>query len=119
LISGDAIIEYQAKARHRHSRGGGKVGGRSRATLPLGRSHYPHWAGGILTARGAALSTADAKSGVAIPSRPSVRSGARTGLTALRETYPKLKLAPGLVLCPVERPQRLNETDYALSWGRR
>ncbi len=38
------------------------------------------------------------------------------GLTALRETYPKLKIAPGLVFCPVERAQRLSETDYAIPW---
>jgi len=38
------------------------------------------------------------------------------GLTALRETYPKLKIAPGLVFCPVERAQSLSETDHAIPW---
>ena len=41
------------------------------------------------------------------------------GIAALRETYPKLNVAPGLVVCPVERTQRLNETDYALPWDYR
>jgi uncharacterized protein len=42
--------------------------------------------------------------------------GDTRGLAALREAYPKLKLAPGLVICPVERAQRLNDTDHALPW---
>ena len=46
------------------------------------------------------------------------KSDAR-GLTALREAYPKLRIAPGLVICSVERAQRLNETDYALPWNSR
>ena len=42
--------------------------------------------------------------------------GDARGLAALREAYPKLKIAPGLVICPVERAQRLNEKDHALPW---
>jgi uncharacterized protein len=38
------------------------------------------------------------------------------GIESLRETYPKLKIAPGLVIAPVERLSRLSEMDYALPW---
>lgn len=41
------------------------------------------------------------------------------GIGALRNTYPNLDFAPGLVICPVERFQRLGETDYALPWDSR
>lgn len=41
------------------------------------------------------------------------------GLRALRETYPTLAIAPGLVIAPVEEFQRLSETDYALPWDSR
>lgn len=51
---------------------------------------------------------------IKLTTRPG-RTHAR-GLTALRETYPRRKIAPGLVICPVERPQRLNEDDYGLPW---
>jgi len=42
--------------------------------------------------------------------------GDTRGLMALRATYPKQKIAPGLVICPTERGQRLTETDYAIPW---
>ena len=51
---------------------------------------------------------------IKLTTKPS--KNATRGIMALRETYPKLKIAPGLVVCPVERAQRLNETDHALPW---
>jgi hypothetical protein len=42
--------------------------------------------------------------------------GDTRGITAFRETYPNLDIAAGLVLCPIEQPRRLNETDYAFPW---
>lgn len=38
------------------------------------------------------------------------------GIESLRETYPKLKIAPGLVIAPVERLSRLSEMDYVMPW---
>jgi predicted AAA+ superfamily ATPase len=38
------------------------------------------------------------------------------GITALRRTYPKMKVAPGLVICPCEQVERLSAGDYALPW---
>jgi hypothetical protein len=42
--------------------------------------------------------------------------GDTRGLMALRETYPRQKIAPGLVICPIERAQRLSATDHAIPW---
>jgi predicted AAA+ superfamily ATPase len=42
--------------------------------------------------------------------------GDTRGLTAFRDTYPQLKLAPGLVLAPTERKLQLSDHDYALPW---
>ena len=38
------------------------------------------------------------------------------GIDAFRQTYPRLKTAPGLVIAPVERMARLSESDYCLPW---
>lgn len=51
---------------------------------------------------------------VKLTSRPS-RQDAR-GIEAFRATYPRLKIAPGLVVAPVERLERLSEAAYALPW---
>lgn len=40
------------------------------------------------------------------------------GIAAFRETYPKLRVAPGLVIAPVERMEQLSETEYSLPWDR-
>ncbi len=45
--------------------------------------------------------------------------GDTRGITALREACPESNIAPGLVICPLEKPQRLNETDWALPWDSR
>ena len=39
-----------------------------------------------------------------------------SGITAFRKTYPELRIAPGLVICPCERFYRISENDYALPW---
>jgi hypothetical protein len=51
---------------------------------------------------------------VKLSSRPT-RQDTR-GISAFRETYPKLKIAPGLVICPVEGMGRLSETEHCLPW---
>lgn len=38
------------------------------------------------------------------------------GINAFRKTYPHLRIAPGLVVAPCERPQKISEQDYALPW---
>ncbi len=45
------------------------------------------------------------------PSRQDTR-----GIQAFRASYPKLKTAPGLVITPVERMERLSDAEYALPW---
>ena len=38
------------------------------------------------------------------------------GITAFRKTYPDLKIAPGLIICPCEKVVKISENDYALPW---
>lgn len=38
------------------------------------------------------------------------------GFQAFRATYPKLKAAPGLVISPVKKAERLGDADYCLPW---
>lgn len=45
------------------------------------------------------------------PTRKDIR-----GITAFRKIYPKLKTAPGLVICSCEKFTKLSENDYALPW---
>jgi len=51
---------------------------------------------------------------VRLGTRPS--RGDTRGITALRQTYPDLPVAPGLVTCPTDRPHRRNDTDFAIPW---
>ncbi len=51
---------------------------------------------------------------IKLTSRPS-RQDTR-GINALRQTYPRSKIAPGLVIAPVERMARLSDADYSLPW---
>jgi predicted AAA+ superfamily ATPase len=39
-----------------------------------------------------------------------------TGFDAFRKTYPKEKIAPGLVICPTEKFEKISENDYAMPW---
>ena len=47
-------------------------------------------------------------------SRPS--RGDTTGITAFRKTYPKLRVARGLVVAPCEAMAPLSENDWAMPW---
>jgi hypothetical protein len=47
-------------------------------------------------------------------SQPSRRD--TTGMAALRTTYPKIRIAPGLVVAPTQRLMALSDQDYALPW---
>jgi hypothetical protein len=38
------------------------------------------------------------------------------GLNAFRETYTDKKIAPGLVICPCQRFEKISDTDYAMPW---
>ncbi len=51
---------------------------------------------------------------VKLTSRPS-RADTK-GITAFRACYPKLKVAPGLVIAPTERMEKLSDTAYSLPW---
>jgi len=44
------------------------------------------------------------------------RADAR-GIKAFREAYPALEVAPGLVIAPCERMDRISETDFSLPWN--
>lgn len=41
---------------------------------------------------------------------------AAAGIAAFRETYPRLRIAPGLILAPAASAYRLTEHDYVLPW---
>jgi predicted AAA+ superfamily ATPase len=38
------------------------------------------------------------------------------GITAFRESYPHLKIAPGLVIAPAQRLERISDLDYCMPW---
>jgi len=42
---------------------------------------------------------------------------ASSGLSAFRNTYPDLEIAPGLVICPTGKPYWLSRQDLALPWN--
>jgi uncharacterized protein len=54
---------------------------------------------------------------VKMGSHPSRRDA--RGIAAFVATYPKLTIAPGLVIAPVQRVERLSETSYVLPWDTR
>jgi predicted AAA+ superfamily ATPase len=39
-----------------------------------------------------------------------------SGITAFRKTYPQQRIAPGLVIAPCPRFERISDHDYALPW---
>lgn len=51
---------------------------------------------------------------IKLSTRPS-RQDAR-GFEAFRTTYPNIKIAPGLVIAPVDRIEQITESDYAIPW---
>ncbi len=54
---------------------------------------------------------------VKLNSHPSRRD--TRGIEAFRATYPGMRVAPGLVIAPVERIERLSEMAYAMPWDAR
>ena len=54
---------------------------------------------------------------IKLGSRPS--RGDLRGIKAFRRMYPKLKIAPGLVICPTESFMQLSDNEYALPWDSR
>ncbi len=54
---------------------------------------------------------------IKLASHPS--TGDTRGIQAFRAAYPALKTAPGLVIGPVEKSQRLSPNDWALPWDTR
>lgn len=38
------------------------------------------------------------------------------GITAFRNTYPNLKIAPGLIICPCDKFVKISENAYAMPW---
>lgn len=51
---------------------------------------------------------------VKLASRPTGRDA--RGIEAFRRAYPSLRVAPGLVIAPTERMERLTDLDYCLPW---
>jgi len=41
---------------------------------------------------------------------------ATSGIKAFRKTYPQLRVAPGLVVCPCESFRRISEDDFLMPW---
>jgi len=53
---------------------------------------------------------------IEIKSRTKVSRTDARGIKAFRESYPNLKVAPGLVIALCERMEKISEFDYALPW---
>lgn len=51
---------------------------------------------------------------VKLTTRPSRQD--TLGISSLRENYPRRKIAPGIVLAPVETIEQISENDYAVPW---
>jgi predicted AAA+ superfamily ATPase len=51
---------------------------------------------------------------IKLTSSPSRRD--TTGISAFRGTYKNMKIAPGLVIAPVEKIMRISENDYAMAY---
>ncbi len=80
------------------------------------RANMYHWR----VHSGAEVDVILEKDGIHYPIEIKIKSnpsGSDTrGITAFRERYPKLKIAPGLVLCPCDQFSQLSDNDYALPW---
>ena len=89
---------------------------RKAATLMSPRPVVHHWR----TGAGAEVDLLLERDGTFFPievkaaSRPSRRD--TTGITAFRKTYPKLRVARGLVVAPCEKLEPLSESDWAMPW---
>jgi len=51
---------------------------------------------------------------VKLTSNPTTKDAG--GIAAFRKTYPKLNIAPGLVICSCEKFARISENTYAIPW---
>jgi hypothetical protein len=82
-------------------------------TTPPSLYHWRRHGGGevdLLLERDGRLHPIEIK----LTTRPT--KGNTRGLMALRTAYPRQKIAAGMVICPIERAHRLNNTDYAIPW---
>jgi predicted AAA+ superfamily ATPase len=53
---------------------------------------------------------------IEIKAKSSPNKNDTKGISAFRKTYPKIKVAPGLIICPCEKFDKISENDYALPW---
>lgn len=53
---------------------------------------------------------------IEIKAKSKVSRADTRGIKAFREAYPVLKVAPGLVIAPCERMERISDLDYAMPW---
>jgi len=54
---------------------------------------------------------------IEVKARTRVTRADTRGIRAFRETYPGLDVAPGLVIAPCERMERISENDFSLPWN--
>jgi uncharacterized protein len=54
---------------------------------------------------------------IEIKSKSNVNRRDCSGLIAFRKTYPKLRIAKGLVLAPIDKTLQLSKDDYAVPWN--
>lgn len=52
---------------------------------------------------------------IKVTSQPTKRDA--RGIKALRDSYPKLNIQPGLVIAPTEKVQKISDDDYAMPWN--
>jgi hypothetical protein len=80
--------------------------------VPVPSPIFPFWLAGaevdLLLERDGRLHPIEVELG----SHPSRRD--LSGIAAFRATYPRLDVAPALVIAPVEQKERLNENTFAL-----
>lgn len=53
---------------------------------------------------------------IEIKSKTRIARADARGIKAFRESYPALSVAPGLVIAPCERMERISDSDYAIPW---
>jgi hypothetical protein len=51
---------------------------------------------------------------IKLSSRPAPRDS--RGISALRQNYPGLDIAPGLIVAPVESLEQISHHDFAVPW---
>ncbi|MBN2134829.1 MAG: ATP-binding protein [Acidobacteria bacterium] len=53
---------------------------------------------------------------IEIKAKSNPSRGDTSGISAFRQQYPDIPVERGLVLAPIERPNRISEKDYAVPW---